>query len=387
MRVLLAGGGSGGSSAPVLAVAQELRRREPCDFLYVGTAEGPEREMVARLGIPFHTVQTGKLRRYWSPANFTDLFRLPLGLAQSLRLVASFRPDVAFAAGGFAAVPPLLAASLLRVPTVIHQQDVEPGLANRILTPFATAITVAFPDSLAHFPPKKTRVTGNPVREEILAGSRAEGLRLFGFEDGLPVVLATGGGTGALGLNRLVAAAAPTLAARCQILHITGRGKSVPVDWSTEGVGERESGRAGESEPGTQHPALSTQHSALSTRRYRQVEFLAEGMGHALAAAALVISRAGLSTLTEIAALGKPSILIPMPHSHQEANARAFSRPGAAVLLEEDGIAGATLAGIVLDLLANPDGMQTLADHARALMPIGAERGIAELVRAVAGEG
>jgi UDP-N-acetylglucosamine--N-acetylmuramyl-(pentapeptide) pyrophosphoryl-undecaprenol N-acetylglucosamine transferase len=118
--------------------------------------------------------------------------------------------------------------------------------------------------------------------------------------------------------------------------------------------------------------------------RYRQVEFLAEGMGHALAAAVLVISRAGLSTLTEIAALGKPSILIPMPHSHQEANARAFSRPGAAVLLEEDGIAGATLAGIVLDLLANPDGMQTLADHARALMPIGAERGIADILQQVA---
>jgi UDP-N-acetylglucosamine--N-acetylmuramyl-(pentapeptide) pyrophosphoryl-undecaprenol N-acetylglucosamine transferase len=352
VRVLLAGGGSGGSSAPVLAVAQELRRRGPCDFLYVGTATGPEREMVARLGIPFRSVETGKLRRYWSLQNLLDVFRLPAGLAQSVGVVRTFRPDVAFAAGGFAAVPPLLAASLLRIPTAIHQQDVEPGLANRILAPFATTITVTFPDSAVHFPRRKTAVTGNPVRREILGASRVEGLRIFGFSGDLPVVLVTGGGTGAMGINRLVAEAAPSLVAGCQILHVTGRGKGVSV------------------------PAVGP--------RYKQVEFLAEEMGHALAFADLVVSRAGLSTLTELAALGKPGLLIPMPDSHQNANALAFSRRGAALVLHESELNTEKLVSAILGMLANTERLRVLGEKARELMPLGAEARIADLLERIA---
>ncbi len=352
MRVLLAGGGSGGSAAPVLAVAQELHRRGPCEFLYVGTASGPERDLVASLGIPFRTVQTGKLRRYWSLQNLADLFRIPLGLAESLALVASFHPDVAFAAGGFAAVPPLLAASLLRRPVVIHQQDVEPGLANRILAPFATAITVTFAPSAGHFPRSKARVTGNPVRREILEGSREEALRLFGFRADKPVLLVTGGGTGALGLNRLIARAVPLLVPHCQILHITGRGKEVEVT-----------------------------HLGSD---YRQVEFLTEEMAHALAAAKVVISRAGLSTLTELAALGKPTVLVPMPRSHQNANAAAFARENAALVLQEEGLNPEKLAETVLALLQDEQRLTVLGERARALMPPGAEVRIADEIQRVA---
>ncbi len=352
MRVLLAGGGSGGSSAPVLAVAQELRRRGECEFLYVGTAGGPEQELVARHDIPFTTVQTGKLRRYWSWQNLVDIFKIPLGLGQSLRLVASFRPDVAFAAGGFAAVPPLLAANLLRVPTVIHQQDVEPGLANKILAPFAAAITVTFPGSLAHFPGSKTAVTGNPVRQEILTGSREEARRLFDLKDSLPVVLVTGGGTGAMGLNRLTALAASELCLRCQLLHITGRDKG--VDGTDLGP------------------------------NYHQMEFLAEGMGHVLAAAELVVSRAGLSTLTELATLGKPSILIPMPQSHQEANAAVFSRGNAALVLQEDELTGEELAEAILSLLEDRERLSAMSERARGLMSPLAETRIADEIEKVA---
>lgn len=352
MRVLLAGGGSGGSSAPVLAVAQELRRRRDCEFLYVGTSDGPEQELVARLGIPFRAVPTGKLRRYWSWQNLVDIFRIPLGLVQSLALVAEFRPHVAFAAGGFAAVPPLLAASFLRVPTVIHQQDVEPGLANKILAPFATAITVTFPTSLAHFPGPKTRVTGNPVRPEILVGSKEEARRLFGLRGDLPVALVTGGGTGALGLNRLAAQAALALATRCQILHITGRGKGV---------------EAPDPPP-----------------HYRQVEFLAEGMGHALAVADLVVSRAGLSTLAELAALGKPSVLVPMPRSHQNANAAVFFTAGAALVLQEEELDGARLAETISSLLADRERLAAMSERARAVMSPLAESRIADEIERVA---
>ncbi len=352
MRILLAGGGSGGSSAPVLAVAQEMMRRRVCQFLYVGTESGPERELVSALGIPYRAVRTGKLRRYWSVQNFTDLFRIPAGLVQSMGVVREFRPDVAFAAGGFAAVPPLLAASLMGRPTVIHQQDVVPGLANRILAPFATAITVTFPPSLSHFPSKKTKVTGNPVRREILQGRREEAMRVFGFREGVPLVVATGGGTGAVGLNRLIAQAAPSLVQRCQLLHMTGRGKKV----ETPDLG-----------PG-----------------YRQVEFVVAEMAHLLAAADLVVSRSGLSTLTELAVLGKPSVLIPMPHSHQVPNAAVFARGGAAVMLQEEELSGEKLATELLSLLEKPERLAAMSERARAIMSSGAESRIADEVERVA---
>jgi UDP-N-acetylglucosamine--N-acetylmuramyl-(pentapeptide) pyrophosphoryl-undecaprenol N-acetylglucosamine transferase len=304
--------------------------------------------------MPYRTVQMGKLRRYWSVQNLVDPFRLPVGLLQSMALVRGFRPHVAFAAGGFAAVPPLLAASLWRVPTKNHQQDLVPGLANRILAPFATAVTVTFPQSMAHFPPSRSKLTGNPVRQEILSGSRGEAIRLFGLEEGLPVVLVTGGGTGALGLNRLVAVAAERLAVGCQILHITGKGKAVV--------------------------------SPYSGPRYHQREFLVEGMGHALAVADLVVSRAGLSTLSELAALGKPSLLIPMPHSHQEANAAAFSAEAAAVVLEEEQLDPERLAGAVLSLLSDRDRLGEMGRRASVLMPPGAEARIADEILRLAGE-
>jgi UDP-N-acetylglucosamine--N-acetylmuramyl-(pentapeptide) pyrophosphoryl-undecaprenol N-acetylglucosamine transferase len=346
MRVLLAGGGSGGSSTPVIAVAQELARRGECEFLYVGTDTGPERQLVARLNIPFRAVQTGKLRRYWSLQNFVDLFRLPVGFLQAVGIVRSFRPHVAFAAGGFAAVPPLLAANLLGVPTVIHQQDVEPGLANRILAPFASAITVTFDSSMPHFPSRKARVTGNPVREEILCGNRDRALQRFGFRPDQPVLLVTGGGTGALGLNRLVAGAAPLLSPDYQIIHVTGKGKAVEAP----GAG----------------PC------------YRQVEFLVEEMGDVLAAADLIISRAGLSALTEIAALGKPSILIPMPDSHQNANARVFAKRDAALVVQERETAPQRLAETVKELANNRERLDAMGRRARELMAPDAEARIAD---------
>jgi UDP-N-acetylglucosamine--N-acetylmuramyl-(pentapeptide) pyrophosphoryl-undecaprenol N-acetylglucosamine transferase len=353
VRVLLAGGGSGGSSTPVIAVAQELARRRDCRFLYVGTDTGPERQLVAMLGIPFRTVQTGKLRRYLSVQNFVDLFRLPVGFLQSLGIVRSFRPHVAFAAGGFAAVPPLLAAGLLGVPTVIHQQDVEPGLANRILAPFASVITVTFGSSVPHFPRHKTRVTGNPARAEILSGSRERAMQCFAFQPDRPVLLATGGGTGALGLNRLMAQAAALLPATYQIIHITGTGKAVP---------------APDAAPG-----------------YRQVEFLVEEMGDVLAAADLIVSRAGLSALTELSVLGKPSILIPMPDSHQNANARVFGDKGAALVLQERETTPHHLAKLAREMASNRERLDAMGRMARELMMPSAETRIADELERVIG--
>ncbi|MBI4319801.1 MAG: undecaprenyldiphospho-muramoylpentapeptide beta-N-acetylglucosaminyltransferase [Chloroflexi bacterium] len=354
MRILFAGGGSGGSTAPLLAVAEAIRnRRQDVEFLYVGSEKGPERALVACAGIPYVGIKTGKLRRYWSVDNFLDLFRLPVGFLQSFRIVRHFRPAAICTAGGFICVPPAVIGSLLRAPVLVHQQDVVPGLANRIISPFARRVTVTFESSRRFFPAGKTKLTGNPVRPEILSGSVDAARSFFGLENNLLTLLVTGGGTGALGLNRLVAAAAPKLVEDCQVIHLSGSGKQV--------------------------------NAAIASSRYKPYEFLVAEMRDALAAADLVVSRAGLSTLTELGALGKPSILIPMPKSHQLANARAFVDSGAAVMLDELATTPEALTSIVQVLLANDERRSDMSMRARQMVKIDAAERIAEEVLEMAG--
>jgi UDP-N-acetylglucosamine--N-acetylmuramyl-(pentapeptide) pyrophosphoryl-undecaprenol N-acetylglucosamine transferase len=318
----LAGGGSGGSATPVLAVAQALRRRDPSvELLYVGTRDGPEATLALAHGIPFAGVHTGKLRRYWDARNLTDPVRVATGIAESYALVRQFRPQLAMAAGGFAAVPPMVAARLGGARTLIHQQDVEPGLANRLLVPFARQITVSLASSRAHFPRGRTTVTGNPVREEILAARPEVAIERLGLEATLPIIVVTGGGTGALELNRLVAAAAPLLIEFAQVVHLTGRGRGVTPN--------------------------------IDSSRYRQIEFLVEEMPHLLAAASVVVSRAGMGTLTELSALARPSLIVPMPASHQWANANAFARLGAIEVADQLALSPERLAKRILSLLAD----------------------------------
>ena len=350
-RVLLAGGGSGGSATPVLAVAQALRRAWPdVEFLYVGTRDGPEAALASAQGIPFAGVATGKLRRYWDRQNFTDPFRVIGGVAESYQLVRRFRPGVAFAAGGFAAVPPIVAARLAGARTLIHQQDVVPGLANRLLVPFAQRITVSLPSSLAHFPRRRTVVTGNPVRAEILAANKRLALAALDLDQNLPLLLVTGGGTGALGLNRLVASAAPRLVERLQVVHLTGRGRGVP--------------------------------SATASPRYRQIEFLVDEMPHLLAASTVVVSRAGMGTLAELAALAKPALIVPMPGSHQWANALAFQRLRAIEVADQDTLTPNGLVDQVFGLLDDAARREQLGQALAASMPRDAADRIASLLLA-----
>ena len=352
MRVLLAGGGSGGSATPLLAIAAELRRCDPAmSLLYVGTRNGPEMQLAAADGLRYVAVSAGKLRRYWSTQNLTDPFRVTAGLAESLGHVRGFRPDVALGAGGFASVPPLLAASLTGVPVLVHQQDVVPGLANRMLVPFARRITVAMPQTLAHFPRRRTCLRGNPVRPSVLAGDPTA-IAGLGLESQAPLVLVTGGGTGALRLNQIVAEAAPALLGLAQVLHLTGRGRGV----------------AG--------PDLG--------RRYQQREFLVDEMPDALAAASIVVSRAGMGTLSELAALGKPTIIVPMPSSHQEANAAAFEERAAAVVCHEPTLTAGRLVCTVRELLADEARRRALGAAMTAVMPRDATERLADEVTTLA---
>jgi len=337
----------------VLAVAAELRARDPSiELLYVGTMSGPEAELARADGIPYVGIATGKLRRYWDRENVTDVGRVVRGLGQSLSIVRRFRPDLGFGAGGFASVPPLAAAALLRVPILIHQQDVVPGLANRLLVPFARRITVSLPQTLPHFPAARTTLRGNPVRARVLQARPEEAYRLLPLDPTLPLVVATGGGTGALALNQLVADAAAELVEVCQILHLTGRGRSVPP--------------------------------AAPSARYVQREFLIDELPHALAAASLVVTRAGLGTLTELSALGKASLVVPMPGTHQDANAAAFADLGAAIALDQRTLTAGSLAALIRDLLADEPRRAALGRAISTAMPTDATARLADDLLALA---
>ncbi len=353
LRILLAGGGSGGSATPVLAVAQAVRRLRPgTQFLYVGTRQGPEAALAAAQGLPFAWVSTGKLRRYWDVQNLADPFKILVGIGQSYALARRFRPDAAFAAGGFASVPPMAAARLAGARILIHQPDVEPGLANRLLVPVAERITLTLASSLPHFPRSKSEVTGNPVRREILEADPRQAFERLGLDGNVPLVVATGGGTGALGLNRLVAGAAPWLVEVAQVVHLTGKGRAVP--------------------------------SLTESVRYRQIELLVEEMPHVLAAATLVVTRAGMGILTELAALGKPALVIPMPGSHQWANARTFEALGAVEVADQRALTAEGLAERIRALLADPTRRAALGRRIAASMPRDAATRIARCLLSLA---
>lgn len=348
-RILLAGGGSGGSATPVIAVAERLRELEPqAELLFVGTREGPERDLALAAGLRFVAVPSGRLRRYWSWQNVVDPARVLAGLAASALLVRRFRPGAALGAGGFASVPPLAAAALLGCPVHLHQQDVRPGLANRLLTPLARSYSVSLPASLSHFPLDRVTLIGNPVRASMLAGQATRAASTFELEPDLPLVLVTGGGTGALELNRLVVAALPRLLDHCQIVHLTGRGRGARLE--------------------------------TMPRRYRQLEFVTTEMADLLAASALVITRAGMGILSELAALGKPAVLVPMPRSHQAANAAAFAERGAALVLEQERLTPEMLADALRALLHSPERLAELARNIRESMPRDAADRLARLV-------
>jgi UDP-N-acetylglucosamine--N-acetylmuramyl-(pentapeptide) pyrophosphoryl-undecaprenol N-acetylglucosamine transferase len=353
MRIAFAGGGTLGSVTPLLAVAKAVRERRPdAECLWIGTTYGPESRLVAEAGLEFHAISSGKFRRYLAWQNVTDLFRIIKGLFGALALFRRRRPDVLVSAGGFVAVPAVWAAWLKRIPVHLHQMDIRPGLANKLSAPFAVSMSVALDRSVKDFSSKMPVWTGNPVRPGILAGSRGEARKSFSLEDGIPTVLVMGGGTGAVTLNDLTRQAAPLLAPSAQIIHLTGQGKTVPLK---EALG-----------------------------RYHQLEFLTEDMKHAYAAADLVVTRAGMGALTELAALGLPAIVIPIADSHQEENAAYFADRGAASLLSEKSLTAERFAEAILGLLRDAPRSERLRSAMKQMNRTDASSAMAELILAAA---
>lgn len=352
MKIILTGGGTIGSVTPLIALAEEIKKRAPdAEFLWIGTKGGPEKKVVESYNIKFMSVPAGKLRRYFFWKNFLDPVLIIAGFLKSLWLIFKFKPKIILSAGGFVAVPVIWAGWILRKPSLIHQEDLRPGLANKLTARFAKIITVTFPESQKYFP--RSVVTGNPVRQEIFTGSREHAAEIFKLEKDLPTLLVLGGGTGALSLNKTVIEAAPRLLEFCQIIHATG-GR---FDEKTFTISE----------------LLKTENS-----RYHTFDFLVSEFKDAYAAADLVVSRAGMGTLTELAVLGKPTVLIPIPGSHQEDNAYYFKKQNAVVLWDERQLTPENFSAAVSELLNNKVELENLSRNIKGVMPADAQEKMAD---------
>lgn len=341
MRILLSGGGTLGPVTPLLAMVESIREKYPdAEFLWVGTARGPERQLVEQYGITFYAHASGKLRRYLSIWNLTDLFKIGWGLLQSIRLLWRTQPDLCISAGGFPSVPVHWAAWFFGIPTWIHQQDVTVGLANRLMAPMAKKITTALDDQQKQFPKKKVQWLGNPIRKELFTGSPERARERFNLRSDLPVVFATGGGTGSARVNQMIVEAVQHLAGHAQVIHLTGKDR--PQELSK---------RAEKHVPG-----------------YQVHTFFAEEMKDAYAVADIVISRGGFGTLTELAALQKCAVLIPKP-GHQEDNVAFLENQGGVLVVNEITSDGLYLAKQIRQLLENPTQRQAYADTLHRLLP------------------
>ncbi len=371
MRIVIAGGGTGGHVTPVLATISALRARgvAPLELLWIGSSGGIEGRMAAEQGIPFRAIQAGKLRRYLSLENLIDFGRIPVGAAQALALLRRFRPEVIFSTGGFVSVPTVAAGWLLRRPILTHEQTAQFGLANRINLRFATVVALPYEASRAFVPPTKKRVvvTGNPVRDELLHGDPIEGARLLALDPTLPTVYITGGALGSQAINEAVAAILPRLLAHYQVIHSRGTQPDAPT------LDDLQARVAG----------LPT----TARERYVVREFIGPELPHIYALAALVVGRAGAGTVAELAALGKPAILIPLPGTggdEQTKNAHLLADVGGALLLPEADLTPGRLLAAITELLAPDEGaaLARMSAAARTQAPVDAAGRLAdELLR------
>jgi UDP-N-acetylglucosamine--N-acetylmuramyl-(pentapeptide) pyrophosphoryl-undecaprenol N-acetylglucosamine transferase len=345
LRMIVTGGGTGGHIYPALTTITTLQDRlaetgTAPELLWVGVANSLESKIAARNGIPFRAITTGKLRRSPNPRelarNVADVFRVLLGIVQAVVTVARIRPAVVLSTGGYVSVPIGLAARLFGVPYLMHEQTLGLGLANRILARVATRILLSHQASLDHLRPSARRravVTGNPIRPAMLNGDAAKGIAAYGLDPAVPIVLVTGGATGARQINRMLTEALPDLLQHCQVVHQCGS------------LDHAEMRQVAERLP------------ASVAHRYRVVDFIHDELPDVLAAAAVVVARSGAGTVAELTALGKASILIPYPVSagdEQRITARHLAEIGAAVMLDGDQATPAQLRTEITHLLADP---------------------------------
>ncbi len=347
MKVLCVGGGTAGHVLPAVPVMERLMAQDH-EVAFVGTRSGLERSLLAETGIEVHEIHAGKLRRYWSWQNVTDIGRILLGVVQALVLLVRLKPAVVFSKGGFVSFPVALAAWMTRVPVVAHESDLTPGLANRLVSRFVKTLCVSFPETQVA---RAMRVvhSGTPIRPAMLHGDAARGRTLLGLESTAKLLVVTGGSLGADTLNATVREDVERLTSQYTVLHVCGPGKVVPLDIPD----------------------------------YVQREFVEEGWGDILAAADVVVSRAGANALFELLALGKLNVLVPLSaeasRGDQIENARYAERRGYSVVIAQEHLSADELWDALTEVEARrseieaalgtfvlPDAAQVIVDEIEA---------------------
>lgn len=323
-RIVLTGGGTAGHVTPNIALLPALKQAG-YDISYIGSYQGIEKNLIEDQKIPYYGISSGKLRRYFDPKNFSDPFKVIKGYFEAKKLMKKLNPDVVFSKGGFVSVPVVLAASSKRIPVIIHESDITPGLANKISIPSAAKVCCNFPETLTYLPKGKAVLTGSPIRKELLTGDALHGLDLCNFTANKPVILIIGGSTGAKVINDCIRSSLPRLLSQFQIIHLCGKGMLDP----------------------------SLEH----TTGYQQFEYAKDELKDLFAAATLVISRAGANSICELLALRKPNILIPLSaaasRGDQILNANSFKKQGFSYIIEEESLTCDSLVQAILDVFQN----------------------------------
>ena len=317
-KIILTGGGTAGHVTPNLALLPSLKKAG-YEIRYIGSYQGIERKLIEGAGIPYDGISSGKLRRYFDLKNFSDPFRVAKGYFEALRLMKRYKPDVVFSKGGFVAVPVVLAAKHYKVPVIIHESDMTPGLANKICIPSAAKVCCNFPETLKYLPKDKAVLTGSPIRAELLEGDRKAGLSYAHLTEDKPVLLIIGGSLGSVAVNTAVRKILPQLLNTFQVIHICGKG--------------------------------NLDESLIGTEGYVQYDYVDAPLNSSLGTG--VVGGMAVGTL----ALRKPNLLIPLSaaasRGDQILNADSFARQGFSKVLKEEDLSDKALSTAVFDLYKN----------------------------------
>ena len=323
-HIVLTGGGTAGHVTPNIALIPTLKAAG-YQISYIGSYEGIERKLIEEMGIPYYGISSGKLRRYFDPKNFSDPFRVLKGFHEAKKLLKKLKPDVVFSKGGFVTVPVVIAAKRCKIPAIIHESDMTPGLANKLCIPSAVKVCCNFPETVSSLPADKAVLTGTPIRQELMKGDKEAGRQFCGFTSDKPVLRVIGGSLGAASVNDHIRKILPELLKAFQVIHLCGKGKMDETLKGTEG--------------------------------YVQYEYIKEELPDLFALSDVVISRAGANAICEISALHKPNLLIPLSanasRGDQILNARSFEKQGFSMVLEEEEITDEKLLDTIHQLYDN----------------------------------
>ncbi|MCR4834106.1 MAG: undecaprenyldiphospho-muramoylpentapeptide beta-N-acetylglucosaminyltransferase [Butyrivibrio sp.] len=325
-KIVLTGGGSAGHVTPNIALIPALKEKG-YEIYYIGSYNGIEKKLIADYGIPYYGIATGKLRRYFDPKNFSDPFRVIKGFGEAKKILKEIQPDIVFSKGGFVSVPVVKAAKACKIPFVLHESDMTPGLANKLCLPGATKVCCNFPETIEKLPAEKAVLTGTPIREELMRGSAEAGKKLCGFTDDKPVLMVIGGSLGAQSVNETVRYALPRLLPTFNVVHLCGKEKMDNLKLSVPG--------------------------------YKQFEYVKEDLKDIFAMADVVVSRAGANSICELLALRKPNILIPLStkssRGDQILNAESFKKQGFSIVIDNEELDEDILVESVFDMFENKE--------------------------------